>query len=138
MAAITVALPSSAAHLVPKPYEASLMATAMTQPIATTSLDDIGDIVEMGFLPANSTLLGYYVMATSLAASALIYKIQVAGADSVTGITTGGTGAAAAAQFLLTAPLAITALSKVQYVVTTVATTPAAGTLTIIPLLING
>jgi hypothetical protein len=137
MTASTVALPASAAHLVAKPYEASFMATPMTQPVATTSLDDIADTIEMGYIPGNSVLLGYYVMSSALAASALVYKIQVAGVDSVTGITTGGLNAAAGAQFLLTAPLVIAALSKVTVVVSTVATTPAAGTLTIVPLLVN-
>jgi hypothetical protein len=138
MAASTVALPASAAHLIPKPYEVGLVAQPMTQPVATTSLDDVGDIIEMGYLPANSTILGFLVHATSLAASALVYKIQVAGVDSVTGITTGGTGTAAGALFVLSTPLALTAVSKVTYQVTTVATTPAAGTLSITPLMTNG
>jgi hypothetical protein len=137
MAASTVALPASAAHLIPKPYEASFMGTPLTAALATTSMDDVADTVELGYIPANTTLLGYFVQAGALAASALVYKIQVAGVDSVTGITTGGAGAAAGALFLLSAPLPITTPSKVSYVVTTVATTPAAGNLSVTPLLAN-
>lgn len=137
MTASTVAVAASAAHLIPKPYEVGLVAQPMTVSVATTSLDDVGDIIEMGFLPANCTLLGFLVHASSLAASALVYKIQVAAVDSVTGITTGGTGAAAGALFVLSAPLVLTAVSKVTYQVTTVATTPAAGTLSITPLFSN-
>lgn len=138
MTASTVALPASAAHLIAKPYEASFMATPMTAAVATTSLDDIGDIIEMGYLPGNCTLLGYLVQAGALAASALAYKIQLAGADSVTGITTGGGGAAAAALFWLTAPLVLTVVSKVTFQVTTAGVTPAAGNLSITPMIVNG
>jgi hypothetical protein len=140
MAASTVSLPASAAHLVPKPYEASFMATTMTATLATTSLDDVGDTVEMGYLPGNCAVLGFLIQTASLAASALIYKIQVNGVDIVTTIGTGNGGAAASAIFwITTGPLVIPggAPQKVQIVVTTVATTPAAGVFNLTPLYIN-
>lgn len=141
MAASTVALAASAAHLVPKPYEASFMATTFSATLATTSLDDIGDIVELGYLPGNCQLLGFLVQTASLAASALIYKIQVNAVDIVTAIGTGNGGASASALFWITAaPLAIAggASQKVQFVVTTAAVTPAAGLFNLTAIYING
>jgi len=136
MTASTVAVAASAAHQIPKPYETGVCMNPMTVSVATTSLDDVGDIIELGYLPANCTVFGVLIQTTSLAASALVYKIQIAGADFVTSITT-GSGAGAAFWFA-TAPLVLTAVSKVQFVITTVATTPAAGTLTVTPIYSNG
>ena len=141
MAASTVALPASAAHLVPTPYEAGLMGVTFTASIATTSLDDVGDIVELGYLPGNCAVLGFLIQTTSLAASALVYKIQVNGVDIITTLSTGGGGASAASvNWIAAAPLVIPggAPQKVQIVITTVATTPAAGTFNLTPLFING
>lgn len=141
MAASTVALPSGAAHLVPKPYEASFMATTFSTTLATTSMDDIGDTVELGYLPGNCQLLGFLIQTASLAASGLVYKLQVNGVDIVTAIGTGNAGAAASALFWITgAPLAIAGgvSQKVQYVVTTVAVTPTAGLFNVTPIFING
>lgn len=137
MAASTVALPGSAAHLVPKGYEMGIFGNPFTQPIATTSLDDVGDTVEMGYIPGNCTVLGFLVQATAMAASGLVVKIQVNGNDVVTGITTLVAGGGAL--FFPNAPLAIAGgvAQKVQSVVTTAATTPAAGTLNITPILVN-
>ncbi len=138
MTASTVAVAASAAHLIPKGYEMGLAGTTFTASIATTSLDDVGDIVELGYLPANCAILGFIIQTQSLAASALVYKIQVAGSDVITGITTGGAGASAAAFSLIpAAPLVLTAVSKVQINITTVATTPAAGVFNLTPIFIN-
>lgn len=136
MAASTVALPASAAHLVPKPYETGVIMTPMTATLATTSLDDVGDIVELGYLPANCTVFGVLIQTASLAASALVYKIQIAGVDFVTSVTTGS--GAGAAWWFANAPLVLTAVSKVQLVITTVATTPAAGLFNCTPIWSNG
>jgi hypothetical protein len=140
MAASTVALPASAAHLVPKGYEMGIFGTPMVQPIATTSLDDVGDTVELGFVPGNCTILGFVIQATALAASALVYKIQVNGNDVVTTLTVGGTNAAGGSLVIIpSAPLAIAGgvAQKVQMVVTTVATTPAAGSISVTPIMVN-
>jgi len=135
MAVETVAVAASAAHLIPKPYNAGLVAFPMTAAIATTSLDDVGDIVELGYLPANCTVLGVIIQSASLAASALVVKIQIAGADFVTGITTAVAGGGAA--FYPAAPLALTAVSKVTLNITTAAVTPAAGSFTCTPVYVN-
>lgn len=140
MTASTVALAANAIHNVPKPYSAGLVGTPLTAAIATTSLDDVGDTVELGYLPGNCTVLGFLIQTASLAASALVYKIQVNGADVITGITTGGGGSSAGAtSWIPGAPLAIPngAPQKVQIVITTVATTPAAGTFYLTPIYVN-
>jgi hypothetical protein len=136
MTAATVALPASAAHLVPKSYETGLMGYTFTASIATTSLDDVGDIVELGYVPENCTVVGFIISTASLAASALVYKITVGSTDAITGITT-GSGAGSAFWGVSPAPLVITARSKVQINITTVATTPAAGVFNLTVLCTN-
>ena len=141
MTASTVAVAASAAHQCPKPYETGLQAPIFTASIATTSLDDVGDIVELGYIPENMTVIGFVVSTASLAASALVYKIQfVAGGtttDIVTSITT-GSGTGSAFWGISPAPIVTTARTKVQINVTTVATTPAAGVFNLIPIMANG
>jgi len=127
--AATVAVANSAAHLVPKPYEAGSVSYTFSATIATTSLDDVGDIVELGYIPENVTVIGFIVSTASLAASALVYKIQLVGAstvDAITGVTT-GSGAGSAFWGISPAPVVTAVRTKVQINITTVATTPAAG-----------
>lgn len=137
MTASTIALPASAAHLVPKGYEMGIFGTPMTASIATTSIDEVNDSVELGYIPGNCIVLGVLVQATSMAASGLVIKIQINGSDFVTGITTLVAGGGAL--FFPNAPLAIAggAPQKLAYIVTTQATTPAAGTLSVTPILVN-
>lgn len=141
MTASTVAVAASTAHLVPKPYEAGLQGYTFTASIATTSLDDVGDIVELGYIPENVTVLGIIISTASLAASALVYKMQfVSGGsttDIITSITT-GSGAGSAFWGVSPAPIVTTARTKVQINITTVATTPAAGTFNLTVICSNG
>lgn len=140
MAASTVALPANAAHQVPKPYNVGLVGITYTASLATTSLDDVGDTVELGYLPGNCTVLGFLIQTASLAVSGLIYKFQVNGVDVLTGIATGNAGASAASfSLIVAAPLVIPngAAQKLQMVVTTVATTPAAGVFNVTPIYVN-
>lgn len=137
MTASTVAVAASAIHQVPKSFETGLMGYTFTAAIATTSLDDVGDIVELGYLPENCTVVGFIISTASLAASALVYKITVGATDAITGITT-GSGAGSAFWGVSPAPLVLTARSKVQINITTVATTPAAGTFNLTVLCSNG
>jgi len=137
MTASTVALPASAIHQIPKAYEVGLMGYTFSAAIATTSLDDVGDIVELGYVPENTTVIGFIISTASLAASALVYKITIGATDAITGITT-GSGAGSAFWGVSPAPLVITTRSKVQINITTVATTPAAGTFNLTVLCNNG
>lgn len=141
MTASTVALAASAAHQIPKAFEMGLMGYTFTASIATTSLDDVGDIVELGYIPENSTVVGFIISTASLAASALVYKIQlVAGGSTTDAITTVTTGSGAGSAFwgVSPAPIVNTARTKVQINITTVATTPAAGVFNLTVLCVNG
>lgn len=137
MTAATIALAASAAHLVPKGYEMGIFGTPMTVSVPTTAIDEVNDSIELGYVPGNCILLGFLVQATSMAASGLVVKLQVNGNDVVTGITTLVAGGGAL--FFPNAPLVIAggAAQKVAYIVTTQATTPAAGTLSVTPILVN-
>ena len=137
MTAATIALAASAAHLVPKGYEMGLFGTPMTVSVPTTAIDEVNDSIELGYVPGNCILLGFLVQASSMAASGLVVKLQVNGSDVVTGITTLVAGGGAL--FFPNAPLVIAggAPQKVAYIVTTQATTPAAGTLSVTPILVN-
>lgn len=136
MTASTVTVAASAAHQIPKNYSAGLIPIPFTAAIATTSLDDIGDIVELGYLPANVTVIGVIVNATDMdsGSAALAYKLTVASTDIVTGITTGQSAASA---FFGCVPLALTVVSKLVVNITTVAATAVAGTLNVTVLCIN-
>jgi len=136
MTAATVAVAASAIHQVPKPYSAGLIAIPYSATIATTSLDDVGDIVELGYVPENVTVVGFIISTASLAASALVYKITIGSTDAITGVTT-GSGAGSAFWGVSPAPLAITTRSKIQINITTVATTPAAGLFNLTVLCVN-
>lgn len=140
MAASTVTVSPFTAHLVPKPYESGVQGSIFTASIATTSLDDVGDIVELGYIPENATVIGFIVSTASLAASALVYKVQLVGAstvDAITGVTT-GSGAGSAFWGVSPAPITTTQRTKVQINITTVATTPAAGVFNLTVLMANG
>lgn len=137
MTAATVTVAASTAHLIPKPYSAGLVGIPFTASIATTSLDDVGDIVELGYIPANVTVVGFIISTASLAASALVYKITLGATDAITGVTT-GSGAGSAFWGVSPAPITTTAVTKVQINITTVATTPAAGVFNLTVLCANG
>jgi len=137
MTAATVAVAASAAHQVPKPYAAGLVALPFTAAMATTQLDDVGDITELGYLPANCTVIGFIVTATDMdtGTPALVYKLTAGSTDLVTGITTGQSAGTA---FFGCTPTALTAVTKLQVNITTVSATAAAGTLNVVALYING
>lgn len=136
MTAATVAVAASAAHLVPKPYSAGLVAIPFTATMATTQLDDVGDITELGYLPENCTVIGFIITATDMdtGTPALAYKLTAGSTDLVTGITTGQSAASA---FFGCTPTALTARTKLQVNITTVSATAAAGTLYVTALVIN-
>lgn len=137
MTAATVAVAASTAHLIPKPYSAGDFSVTFTASLATTQLDDVGDITELGYLPANCTVVGAIVTATDMdsGSAALAYKITIGSTDVVTGVTVGQTATTTAFSF---SPLTLTAVTKAQINITTVAATAVAGTLTVVFRCING
>lgn len=136
MTAATVALSAAAIHQVPKPYSSGLVGVYMTQAIATTSLDDVGDIVELGYLPENCTVVGFMVSATDMdtGSAALVFKLTLGAVDVVTGLTNGQAGTSTVNACV---PQVLTARTKLQMNVTVVAATAAAGTVYVTALYVN-
>jgi hypothetical protein len=96
--------------------------------VATAALDEQDDVFQLGYIPAGIRVHGFIVSATDMdtGSAALVYKLRIAGADVVTGVTTGQT-AATAAHYLAT-PVTTTGLSVVDAMITTAAATAAQGT----------
>lgn len=112
--------------------------------VATTSLDEANDTVNMGYLPAGVTLLGFIAFADDLDSNvspALVSKITVGSTDVKTGMTLGqaATGLTSSiSSFVAIEPLAITEETLVKWTVTTAAGTAAAGTLVLTPVYLGG
>jgi hypothetical protein len=137
MTAATVAVAASAAHQVPKPYATGLVGLRFTVAIATTSIDDVGDIVELGYLPANCTVVGFIVSSTDMDTNVTplaVGKLTLGATDVVTAIADMKAGTST---FYACSPQALTAVTKLQWNTTAVAATAAAGTLDVTALYIN-
>lgn len=134
MTASTVSVAASARRFGRKSGGVGLVGNPFTTAIATTSIDEQDDIVELGYVPAGVTVVGFVVTATDLdtgGSPALVFKLLLGATDLVTLITVGqgGTGS-----FFGCVPTTTTAPTKVSMKVTTAAATPAAGTLYTTPV----
>ena len=137
MTAATVAVSANAAHQIPKGYEMGLAGIRFTISMATTSLDDVGDIVELGYLPANCTVIGFIVSSTDMdtnVSPTATGKLTLGSTDLVTGIADQKAGTSS---FYACTPTALTAVTKLQWNQTAVSATAAAGTLDVTALYIN-
>lgn len=137
MTAATVAVAASAIHQVPKPYSTGLVGVPFTAAMATTQIDDVSDITELGYLPENCTVVGFIVSATDMDTNGtplLVGKLTLGSTDVVTGIADGKTGTST---FYGCVPQILTARTKLQWNTTAVAATAAAGTLYVTALYIN-
>jgi len=140
MTASTVSRPGIATETQPKFAGPVLNGRVWSVEVATTSLDEAADTVNMGYLPAGVTLLGFIGFADDLdtgVSAALISKITVGSTDVKTGMTLGqaATGlTSSVSSFIAIEPLAITEETLVKWAVTTAADTPAAGTLCLTPV----
>lgn len=131
MAGETTSLAAAARSIGKKVPFAALMANPWTLTYATTQLET-ADVMEAGYLPAGVTLIGFIYSPTDMdTATALVQKITVGSTDVVTGLTGGQTGASSAVYFT---PVVIADKTLVKVTTTTAAGTPAAGTLTLIPI----
>lgn len=112
-----------------------------TYELATTSIDENNDAVNMGYLPAGVTLLGFIPYADDLdSATGLVWKITVGSTDVKTGITIGQASALSThtlTQFLSIDPYTTTAKTLVKITFTTAATTPVAGTIVLTPVYVS-
>ncbi len=100
---------------------------------ATAELE-LNDVKEFGFIPANSTLVGFIYAPTDLdtgGSPAVVQKITVGGSDVATGLTGAQTGTAS---FVAIRPVTVTADTLVTVTTTTAAATAAAGTVNLTAL----
>jgi hypothetical protein len=109
--------------------------------LATTSIDENNDAVNMGYLPAGVTCFGFSYYCDDVdSATALVAKITIGSTDVKTGITIGQADAKAThslTQFLSIDPITTTAETLVKVTFTTAAGTPVAGTLVLVPFYIG-
>lgn len=113
-----------------------------THTVATTSIDEANDAIQMGYLPAGVTLIGFVLYAPDLDSGtpALITKITVGSTDVKTGITIGQADATVThtlTQFLSIAPYTTTAETLVTITVTTAAATAVSGAISLTPIYIG-
>jgi hypothetical protein len=116
----------------------ALNAQVWSHELATTSIDEAADAVNMGYLPAGVTLIGFFAYLDDVDSSTgLVWKITVGSTDARTGMTIGQADAKVThtlTQFLAIDPYVTTDPTLVKFVVTTPATTPVAGTLVLTPV----
>jgi hypothetical protein len=98
--------------------------------VATTSIDEQDDIFQVGYLPPGVVVHGFIVKATDMdtGSAALVTKIRINGVDVVTGVTA---GQAAGTTAYYCDPTTTAGYEVVDFKVTTVAATPAQGTVTV-------
>ena len=134
MTASTVSVAASAKKRLRKTSNIGLVGNPFTTSIATTSIDEQDDIVELGYVPAGVTVVGFAVKATDLdtaGSPALVFKLMLGSTDLVTLITIGQTGTGGVYACV---PTTTTEPTKVSMKVTTAAGTAASGTLYTTPL----
>ena len=134
MTASTVSVAASAKKVLRKLSGVGLTGHPLTAAVATTSIDEQDDIVELGYVPQGVTVVGFIVKTTDLdtaGSPALVFKLLLGSTDLVTGITagqTGGTGVYGCTPTTTTAP------TVVSMKVTTAAGTAASGTVYVTPM----
>ena len=102
----------------------------------STSQNELNDVMEIGYLPANVTVYGFIYAPTDMdtnVSPALVHKVTVNGVDVVTSLTGGQTGTAS---WNVVTPTAVgttpgTSPQLVTITSTTAAATAAAGTVTL-------
>lgn len=120
-----------------------LNAANWTTELATTQLE-LNDVINMGYVPKGSTLVGFIAYADDLdsnAAPALAWKITVGSTDVKTGLTIGQADSVSThsiSHFLGIVPMTMTADTLVTVTFTTAAATAVAGTFVLIPVYIGG
>ena len=112
-----------------------------TTELATTQLE-LNDVIQMGYVPAGVTLIGFVAFADDLdtGAAALVWKITVGATDVKTGVTIGQADAKLThtlSQFLSIDPITTTAATLVSVTFTTASATAAAGTFALTPVYIG-
>lgn len=102
----------------------------------TTGELEANDVLQVGYIPAGATLLGFFMYSDDLDSNgtpALVRKITVGATDVATGLTY---GQSAGGGFVAMEPLTVTSNTLVKMTVTTAAATAVAGTTALVPLYI--
>lgn len=106
--------------------------------LETTSIDETNDTINMGYIPANSKLIGFFAGADDLdSGTSLVWKIKLGSTDVHTGLTIGQAASNVTnslTQFVGIKPTELTADTLVSIVVTTAAGTPVAGDIWLTPV----
>jgi Cdc6-like AAA superfamily ATPase len=135
MTASTVSLPATdrTYKQARKLSNAGLCCQTFTQAIATTSIDEQDDTVELGYVPEGVTVVGFFVKATDMdtGTAALVFKLTLGSTDLATLIDDGKTGTG---KFYACTPTTTTARTLLKMIVTTAANVAAAGTLYVTPV----
>lgn len=107
----------------------------------TTAQLELNDVLQLGYLPAGVTLLGFIAFADDLdSGTALVWKVTVGATDVKTGVTIGQAAAVSThslTQFLAVEPLTTTDRTLVSVTFTTAAGTAVAGTFSLTPVYIG-
>lgn len=141
MAGETTARSGINSRVVPLASGPILNGAVWTTELATSQLE-LNDVIQMGYVPAGVTLIGFVAFADDLdsGAAALAWKITVGSTDVKTGITIGQADAKVThslTQFLAIDPITTTAATLVSVTFTTAAATAAAGTFVLTPIYIG-
>lgn len=137
MAGETKAVPT--AFIKPKVQlsNAALTGTVFSNLVATTEAE-LADVVQLGYIPAGVTVLGFFIATPDMDDSTgIVFKITVGSTDVLTGITTAVLGSVATQVPSVRAiiPYTTTAKTLVSVTFTTAASgTAAAGTIYITPI----
>jgi len=136
MAGETTSVAASSAFRIPKGVAVGMVGVPFTLTFSTTQ-NELNDVMEAGYLPANVIVVGALVKSDDMDSNgspAVVHKITVGSTDIVTGITAAQSGGQAV---YACTPLTLTAKTLVKVQTTTAAATAAAGSMYVTLLVIN-
>jgi hypothetical protein len=133
MTASTTALAGAytTANVVPDAREGGVLQVHLfdTVTVPTTAIDEQDDVCQFGYLPPGIKVHAFVITTSDLdsdGSPALVYKLRIAGSDVVTSCSQGQ--AAGTTTYWLASPATTSAISVVDFKVTTAAATAAEGT----------
>ena len=137
MAGETKAVPTAFAKPKVKLSSAALTGQVFSNLVATTE-QELADVVNLGYIPAGVTVLGFFIATPDMDSSTgIVFKVTVGSTDVLTGVTTAVLGSVAtqAPSVRAIIPYATTENTLVSVTFTTAASgTASAGTIYITPI----
>jgi len=136
MAGETTSLPAAEARTFYDNVGAGAFLAVFTKSFSTTQ-NELNDVMEMGYIPANTRVVGVGYFPTDMdtnVSAALVHKVTVNAVDVVTGLTGGQSGTSSLNAPTTTAVQTTPGTDKqlVTIVSTTAAATAAAGSVTLV------